>query len=149
MNTLRKLTAVCALALTGVAAFAPQAKAVNGIGGFGGHPQNSSTASCFAENYGAVTSSCTSNPAWEVSMPCSSPGSYWTPSLHVKGNGFLGTVICGADAVSNDGQSIYTSAQQSAANAQTLNYSVWVPASGYLFSACYMGSGTEWYSVNY
>lgn len=150
MKKTLKLGLVAVTALTGLVALAPVAGASsNGIGGFGGRPQSASTAGCFSENYGAVVSSCSSIPAWEISMPANSPGSVWTPNLHVRGNGFSNTITCGVDSVSTDGMSISTSPQQTASNAQQLNYSIWVPMNGYLFAACYMGAGTEWYSVNY
>ena len=150
MKTISKMTLALGVALTGLVAAAPQAGAAsNGLGGFAGHADNSSQASCFSENYGSVVSSCSSQPPWEIVMPVNSPGSYWTPALKVFGNGVANPIICGADAASTDRLSLYVSPQQSAVNTQTLTFSVYVPASGYLFTACYMGAGTEWYGVNY
>jgi hypothetical protein len=150
MNTIKKLGFGLGLALVGVVTFLPTADASsNGIGGFGGHPDDPSTAGCFSENWGSVKSSCTSMPGWEISMPANSPGSWWTPNLHVAGNGFNNTITCGAVGVATDQSYIYNAPQQTASNAQMFSFSVYVPQNGYLFTACYMGAGTEWYSVNY
>jgi hypothetical protein len=149
MNTTSKSALVCGLALTGLLAAAPAKASSNDIGAYAGHALSPASASCFGESWGAVTSSCSSDPGWEVSMPVNSPGSTWTPTLHVRGAGFNNTITCGVNGVSSDGLSVFSSPQQTASNAQALSFSVWVPNSGYLFAGCYMGAGTEWYSVNF
>jgi hypothetical protein len=137
--------------LLGLLAFVPEASAYsNCLGGFAGHAQGSSNSSCFSENWGSVISSCASKPGWEVSMPTNSPGSYWTPLMHVYGTSGSGSITCGVNGVSNDRFSIYTAPQQTASTgAGMLSFSVWVPANGYLFAGCYMGNGSELYSVNW
>lgn len=151
MMTAHKFGLSIGLAAIGLLAAVPEvsASSANGMGGYGGRPQVAGNDNCFSENWGSVVGSCASKPGWEVVMPVNSPGSTWTPSLHVYG-GLTGSITCGAVGVSNNRSSIWSAPQQTASDGPaTLNYSVWVPNSGYLFTACYIGDGAEWYTVNY
>jgi hypothetical protein len=117
-------------------------------------PPTAANLACFKETYGGVeNANCTGQVAWEVAaMPVDASG-YYHPQLQVSA-GYGGTTgsFCSACGMSGDGLTKYCVPNQNLSQGQvaTLTFSnVYVPAGGYMFTACNLNGGGVWQSVNY
>jgi hypothetical protein len=149
MSSTNRYLAVTAFAALSVVAFATTAAATT-VGGFSGHADNGSQATCVSENWNGVANNCSSSIRWNLPLAVAGNGNY-QPNIDVYVNGPASNVSCTVQGVAEAGTDFsntgWVSPAQGNVNADIVPGTVTVPTFGTLEAACVFSPGSVIHTV--